>query len=68
MGRIVIAAGLEKIAKHLALLTILAVIFKSCGWADTGQPAILVLAAAASVLHLSARRFRAKGLPPGSGK
>ncbi|MDD2605210.1 MAG: hypothetical protein PHF66_10410 [Desulfobacteraceae bacterium] len=68
MGRIVTAAGLEKIAKHLALLTILAVIFRSWGWADTGQPVILTLAAAASALHLTAGRIKAKGLSPGSGK
>lgn len=68
MGRIVTAAGLEKIAKHLALLTILAVIFKSWGWADTGQPVILVLAVAALALHLTAGRIKAEGLPPGSGK
>ncbi|MFA7425387.1 MAG: hypothetical protein WCZ16_10045 [Desulfosarcinaceae bacterium] len=68
MGRIVTAAGLEKIAKHLALLTILAVIFRSWGWADTGQPVILALAAAASALHLTAGRIKAKGLSPGSGK
>jgi hypothetical protein len=66
MKAVITAAGLEKIARHLALLTIMAIVFKTSGWADTGQPAILMLAASASVLHLGARWMRLRRRGEGS--
>jgi hypothetical protein len=68
MGRIVTSASLEKMARHLALLAILAVIFRSSGWADAGQGTIWALAAAASALHLAAGRLNSRGLPSGLRK
>lgn len=54
MKPIIAAVGLEKIARHLALLTCLSIVFKANGWSDTGAPAILSLAAIACLLHLGA--------------
>jgi hypothetical protein len=55
MKELVAAAWLAKLARHLALLTLLAVLFKASGWADPGQAGILLLAVSASVAHLGAR-------------
>lgn len=52
------AVGLDKIARHLALLTCLFIVSKANGWSDTGAPAILSLAAAACLLHLAAGWLR----------
>lgn len=55
MKKLVAAAWLAKLARHLALLTLLAVLFKASGWADPGRAGILLLAIAASAAHLGAR-------------
>jgi len=54
VSAIITAVGLEKIARHLALLTCLSIVFKANGWSDTGAPAIFSLAAVACLLHLAA--------------
>jgi hypothetical protein len=64
---IVSAALLEKVARHLALLACMAVLFHSAGWSDSGQIAIWLLTVCASGLHLASRtlkRRHRKSLPP----
>lgn len=63
MKALISATVLEKIARHLALLACLAVLFKANGWSDTGQPAIAALAAVASVFHLGARWLKSRRWP-----
>lgn len=55
MKKYVTSAWLAKLGRHLALLALLAVLFKASGWADPGQAGILLLAVSASVAHLGAR-------------
>lgn len=52
MKKIMTAAWLEKLAKHLALLTCLAILFKASGQADPAPVAILLLALFACAAHL----------------
>lgn len=49
--RIVVAAFLTKLAKHLALLACLAIAGQATGRAALGQPAILFLIICAALLH-----------------
>jgi len=63
MKAIVTAIGLEKIAKHLALLACLAVVFKANGWTDTGEPAIVALAIGACLVHRWARWLMVRTRP-----
>ena len=64
MRTILTAVGLEKIARHLAFLTCLSIVFKANGWSDTGAPAILSLAAAACLLHLAAGWLKGRRIGP----
>jgi len=59
----VTAVWLAKLARHLALVTYLAVLFKASGWADPGQAGILLLAVIASVAHLGAKMAGRDGRP-----
>jgi hypothetical protein len=52
MKKIMTVAWLEKLARHLALLTCLAILFKASGRADPAPLAILALAIFASAAHL----------------
>ena len=49
--KIVVAAFLTKLAKHLALLACLAIIGQTTGRAALGPPAILFLVICAALLH-----------------
>jgi hypothetical protein len=63
VSAIITAVGLEKIARHLALLACLSIMFKANGWSDTGAPAIFSLAAAACLLHLGAGWLKSSTRP-----
>jgi YHS domain-containing protein len=52
MKKIMTVAWLERLARHLALLTCLAILFKASGRADPAPSAILALAIVASAAHL----------------
>ncbi len=51
----VTAIWLGRLARHLALMALLAVLFKASGWADPGQAGILMLALSSPVVHQGAR-------------
>jgi hypothetical protein len=52
MKKVMTAAWLEKLARHVALLTCLAILFKASGQADPAPVTILLLALFASAAHL----------------
>ncbi len=51
LSRLVLAAFLTKLAKHLALLVCLAIVGQATGRAALGQLTILLLAIAATLIH-----------------
>ena len=63
MSRIVLAAWLRKLAKHLAVLVCLTIAVKSGGWADYGEAAILGLAITASCLEMAGRFLNRRPRP-----
>ncbi|MGD9974376.1 MAG: hypothetical protein AB7S77_15050 [Desulfatirhabdiaceae bacterium] len=58
MRSIVSATLLEKLARHMALLACMAILFRSAGWLQTGQIAIWLLTVCASGFHLGARLLK----------
>jgi len=58
MRAVISATLLEKLARHMAFLACMAILFRSAGWLQTGQIAIWLLTVCASGFHLGARMLK----------
>lgn len=61
--RLVVGAFLEKVARHLMLLSCMAILSNAAGWTATRPTSILLLIMIASAAHLSGRAIG--GIPKG---